>query len=346
MTALLTVAVTLPGGEVLLEPLWLLAVAPVLAAWFLRHRRRGTVVGMAPLAVVEGGRPGPLPTSLRARWRALPSGLEMLGFLAAVVALARPALPVSAPPRAAGIDIVLGLDVSSSMGGRDLDPARTRLDLARDAALAFIAGRPHDRVGLVAFARYPDLLAPPTLDHEALRAFLGAVRLVEGDGAEDATGIGTAIARAVATLAAGPPRPGDAGRVAILLTDGEENVAREGAKEEIAPLHAAQLARERGVRVHLIAVGPPRPAGAAPDGGGEGLAALVRAVQSTGGEAHRAADAAALAAVYERIDDLERVPAPSAAVHHAPAHLGWLVACLVLVALGRLLRARVAAVWP
>ena len=155
----------LPGGGVLLDPLALLAVVPVLVAIVARSRRRAGVVGLAPLAVAVLGAEGePLPTSWRVRLRRMPTWLEGAGFLVAVVALARPAWPVTGLPPAPGLDIVLGLDVSSSMAARDLDPSRTRLDVARAAAARFVAGRPRDRVGLVTFARYPDVLAAPTPD--------------------------------------------------------------------------------------------------------------------------------------------------------------------------------------
>ena len=104
----------------------------------------------------------------------LPWLLLVAGILLTVVALARPVQHVPLPHESEGIDIMLCLDTSSSMTGSDMDPQRTRLDVARDAAVRFIAGRPNDRIGLICFARFPDLRCPPTPDHGALRRFLDA----------------------------------------------------------------------------------------------------------------------------------------------------------------------------
>jgi Ca-activated chloride channel family protein len=223
------------------------------------------------------------------------------GLLALVVALARPASrEVREDPRE-GVDVLLALDAASSMTTNDLDGARARLDVARDAAAAFVRGRPDDRVGLVTFARYPDLRCPPTLDHEALLRILEAVVPVASDDPEDATGIGTAVARAAQVLSTSPL----ASRVVVLLTDGEENVASEGAPGEIAPAHAAQLARRLGVRVHAIAAGRGRP-----DRSGAFVPVDTRAVEevarATGGGFFRAEDAGGLRAVFARIDEMER----------------------------------------
>ena len=89
-----------------------------------------------------------------------------------MLALARPMQRVQMPLETEGIDILLCLDISSSMTANDLDPQLTRLDLAKAAAVEFINGRPNDRIGLIRFARYPDLLCPPTLDHGALEDFI------------------------------------------------------------------------------------------------------------------------------------------------------------------------------
>ena len=110
---------------------------------------------------------------------------------------------------------------------------------------------PDDRIGLVCFARYPDLKCPLTLDHRALGEILDEVTTVESDGPEDATGIGTAVARAAQVLQRGIGES----RVVILLTDGEENVATTRTPDEIAPLYAAQLCVELGVKVYAIAAG-------------------------------------------------------------------------------------------
>src|SRR6185295_2846875 len=137
---------------------------------------------------------------------------------------------IALPQLHRGIDILLCLDVSSSMTtpmariGSMTGPSRpasdSRLEVARDAAARFIRGRPDDRIGLLSFARYCDLIGPPTLDHAALLERLADVRAVEADGPEDATAIGAAVARAAQALRSSPSQS----KLVIVLTDGEENV--------------------------------------------------------------------------------------------------------------------------
>jgi Ca-activated chloride channel family protein len=214
-----------------------------------------------------------------------------------------------------------------------MDPRHARLDLAKAAAAQFIAGRPRDRVGLIAFARYPDLVCPPTLDHAALQELLGRVQRVESEGPEDATGIGTAVARAAQVLRSGTAKS----KVVILLTDGEENVATAQTPEEIAPLHAGQLCRELGVRVYAIAAGA-----GGPDGSGSGPAIdtsqVQRLAEMTGGTLHEARDAGAMAGVYAHIDELEKVEIQEPRYRLEDRFLPFLGAALALLFLGRALQ--------
>jgi len=280
-------------GWQLLDPVFLLLLPlPPVALW-VRRRRARRAVRFAPAAL------GPLPRSLRVRLLGLPALLWALGLGGVVLALARPAERVRLPSATEGIDMLLCVDTSSSMAAPDPAGGGTRLDLAREAATAFVRARAHDRIGLLSFARYPDLRCPPTLDHEALAAILSRVSTVASEGPEDFTGIGNAVARAAQILDGG----GATSPVVILLTDGEENVATRGTAGEIAPVHAAQLCRTLGVRVYAIAVGGDSRSGprAPPD-----LGALEKIAATTGGALFRAGDAPALRAAYARIDDLER----------------------------------------
>ena len=220
---------------------------------------------------------------------------------------------------------MLCIDVSSSMRQRDMDPTRTRLDVARDAALAFVARRPDDRIGLVAFARHPDVRCPPTLDHAALSELLKRIEPVEADGPEDATGLGVAVARAARMLESSR----SSARVALLLTDGEENVALGQSEDEIAPFAAAQLCASRGVRVDAIVVG-----GATVD-----TAPLRRVTERSRGRFFAAQDAGAVEAVLASIDRLERSPLEEPRFRMRDAAEAWLAAALALFCGGRFLRA-------
>jgi len=311
---------------------------PVALALGLRRGRRSALFGPAALAIAEGA---PLPRSLRSRLAGAPRALDVAGLLALAFALGRPVERVALPPSTEGIDIVLCLDVSSSMAANDLDPARTRLDVAKEAAASFVAGRPFDRVGLVSFARYPDVRCPLTLDHRALGKLLRGVEMVEPDGAEDATGIGTAIGRATQVLRAGKAKS----RVVILLSDGEENVASAAKPEEIAPVHAAQLAKETGVRVYTIAAGIGK---RGPDGAWAPFdhREVKLVAEATGGRFFEARDAGAVAAVYESIDRLEKSRLEETRYRVEERFWPFLAAGLVLLAVAHALRSSVLEVLP
>jgi len=311
----------------LASPAMLAAGLLVPIALWLRHRRGAAHVRLGAASLLCG-----MPATWRTRLRFLPTAVTVLGLLAAVVALARPVRQVPAPLTTEGIDVMLCLDTSSSMAANDMDPERTRLDMAKEEAAHFVTGRGDDRVGLVTFARYPDLRSPLTADQVALGRIISGVELVQNDGPEDATGIGTALTRAVQVLAAGESKS----KVVILLTDGEENVSTTDTEEEIAPLHAAQLAERLGIRVHAISAGKGTP-------GRDGrLAPLdtrqVEAVaRRTGGKFFRARDAGGMAAVYAEIDALTKVVFSEPRYETEERFVPFLVIALLLLLIGRLL---------
>ena len=312
----------------LLQPLWLLLALLPPIALLARRRRPEPGIAFAPMALL------PVRRGWRARIAALPCWLDRAALLLVVVALARPVRSEPLPPRKRGVDLMLCLDASSSMTADDLDRRRTRFEVAKDAAARFMAARPDDRIGLIAFARFPDVRCPPTLDRRALAATLAATTMVEADGPEDATGIGTAVARAAQALRNGAAKS----RVVVVLTDGAENVATAQAPDEIAPLHAAQLARELGVRVHVIVAGI-----GSPDGRG-GFAPLDtrqarRLAEVTGGRYFTARDAAAIEAIYAEIDALEKSDLAAPRLRIVEEFLPFLAAALALLFAGRLLRA-------
>lgn len=323
-------------GLTLESPGWLLAALLVPVAVWLGLRDRVTAT-FAP-----GGFLGPrTPVAWRVVLLPTPLVLQALALVLVVVALARPVRRVPLPLDDAGIDIVLCLDTSSSMLSNDLDAARSRLDVAKEAAARFIARREHDRIALIRFARYPDVRCPPTLDHDALGQILDAVTTVDADGPEDATGIGTAVARAAQVLG----DDGAASRVVVVLTDGEENVATADRPQEIAPLHAGQLCERLGIRVYTIAAGVGRP------GKNGSLVPLdtkqVEALSArTGGRFFAARDAAALDAVYGEIDALEVGAQPDQRYRIEDAHLALLASALVLLVSGRVLGLTVLRVLP
>lgn len=324
------------SGLSFLNPGLLVLGVLVAAVLVVRRMRRAAAVPFAGASFAGDG----LPRTWRTRLAWLPEALEVCALLLVVAALARPATRERMPVEREGIDILLCLDTSSSMTSEDMEGRRTRLDVAKAAAVGFAAGRPHDRIGLVTFARFPDVRCPPTLDHEALATLIGDVGAAAGDGPEDATGIGTAVARAAESLRGGPARA----RVVILLTDGAENVATARAPDEIAPLHAAQYCRDLGVRVHAVVAGPAAAATdarSAPD-----TKQVARMAQLTGGRFFVARDAPDVDRVYGEIDALEKAAFEEPRTRVVDRFLPFLGAALAFAALGHLLRSTLLLVLP
>ena len=313
-------------GVALLEP-WFLAVLLFVPAVFALIRRRGpTSVRFAPFPVLFAGPPP--PRTWRIRLRFLPHVLGAAGLVLAVVALARPVFRERLPRTSEGVDILLVLDRSASMATEDLAAGRTRLSVAKDAAKAFIAGRPFDRIGLVAFARFPDLVCPPTLDHGALIRLLEGVPSVTADGPEDATGVGGAMARAAEFL-----RPAAGTKIVVLLTDGVENVAAVGSPDEIDPVQAGRFAKELGVRTYVVSAA----AGEASDQAG--VSAVRRAAERTGGRFFAARDHAALLATDAAIDAAEKTRFEEPRYRIEDRFAPLLALAILLLVLGRLLGA-------
>ncbi len=229
----------------LLDPWFLLALPVVWLLFFWRLFRPRAALPAANVAIVGG-----LPRTLRTRLRALPLIVQVLALSALTVALSRPVTRDVRPLKELGVDIVLLVDISSSMRATDMNDAQnqTRVSAAREKALQFAKARTSDRVGLVTFARFPQLRCPITLDQQALAAFLKDVEAVHPQSEEDGTGIGIALSKAVKLLEDSEAKS----RVVVLLSDGEETIGT------IMPDEAAKLAKDADVRVHTIGIGKPR----------------------------------------------------------------------------------------
>jgi Ca-activated chloride channel family protein len=315
--------VNLPLDWSLQDPqlLWLGLLLPLALAW--RLWRRPPAKAFAAYRFVPH-----LGRSARQRSRALPLLLELAALSLMVLAIARPQERMRLPVEEQAIDLLLSVDLSSSMAATDLDPARpdlSRLGVAREAASRFIARRPGDRLGLLSFARDAELRCPPTFDHRSLLGLLDDLEQVPAGREDDATGIGVALARAAVHLRDAP----SASRVVVLLTDGEETVAAEAGSAGIRPMQAATLCRDWGIRVHVIAAGPEASAA---------QASLRAWAGVTGGLAFAARDAAALEQVYEAIDTLERTRFERLPWRQVDRFLPFLVAAALLWILAAALR--------
>lgn len=300
--------------------LLLLLLLPVIF-WARRRRRPGAVAVPAAAAFAR------LPRSLRLRLLWLPGALRLLALALLIVALARPREGrEQVIEKRQGVALEMVLDRSSSMDAefRFRGRAVNRLDAAKAVFRDFVMGggglpgRPHDLVGMVAYARYADTVCPLTLAHEALPQYLDTIELAQERG-EDGTAIGDALALAAARLFNAekelaarqektPANYAIKSKVVILLTDGIDNCSR------TAPEEAAKLCREWGVKVYTVAVGGESrqfvrtPFGNLPMGGGMEVnaALLQKLAQDTGGRFFQADDGGALAEIYRAIDALEK----------------------------------------
>ena len=214
-----------------------------------------------------------------------------------VIALARPRLVDQLQQTSVDvIDMVLVLDISSSMLADDFSP--NRLEVVKQTARDFISGRRGDRVGLLVFAGQSFIQCPLTVDLDVLQNLLKEVTIAPRD--YDGTAIGMAIANATNRL-----RHSEAeSKVMILLSDGSNNAG------EIEPTTAADLAAEFDIRIYTIGAGTNQSYTRIP---GRGLIrneideeTLMEIAKKTGGKYFRATDQTALTNIYNEINQLER----------------------------------------
>lgn len=235
--------------------------------------------------------------------RHIPFVLRTLALVMIILAIARPrSSDTMEKVDTEGIDIVLTMDVSTSMLARDFSP--DRISAAKDIAIEFIAQRPSDRMGIVVFAGESYTQCPLTTDRATL---INLMKEVNTDLIEDGTAIGNGLATAVARI-----KDSDAkSRVVILLTDGVNN------RGEITPQMAAEIASTYGVRVYTIGVGAkgmaPYPVMTpwgveiqkVPVEIDEDL--LSEIAKATGGRYFRATDNTKLKEIYSEINKMEKV---------------------------------------
>lgn len=184
--------------------------------------------------------------SLKVRLMWLPDALRVLTFVLVVIILARPQTHTAWGNRTTeGIDIMLAMDVSTSMLAEDLKP--NRIEAAKEVATEFISDRPDDNIGLTVFAGEAFTQCPMTTDHTSLLNLLQNVRTdIAARGLiADGTAIGMGLANAVSRLRESKTKS----KVVILLTDGSNNMG------DISPLTAANIAKSLGIRVYTVAVG-------------------------------------------------------------------------------------------
>jgi Ca-activated chloride channel family protein len=322
--------------------LWLAPLAVVLAWWWARRRR--PALRYADARLFAG-----LPTgrAWRARWGgAALRGLACLALVAACAGPRSPDLKTRLP--AEGIAIVLALDVSGSMGEKDVawspaEPPVSRLEAAKRAFKLFVAGgeapdgtafepRPSDQIGLVTFAVLPQTACPLTFNHSVL------LRVADGlepkAGLDAGTNVGDAVAEGLIRLDRGA---GDRRKVLILLSDGEHNVSRQGPADPLRPRPAAQLAANLGIRVYTIdAGGEPSPGSPQEliDQRRAGRETLQSVATMTGGRSFAAASGSELLAAYQEVSALEKSPVETFTYRRYHEYYPWCAAAAVVFLLG------------
>ena len=279
--------------------LWLLVIPALLVLHYIYLE----LAGRHPHLRVSTSVPWTLKRSpLMALLRHVPFVLRIFALSMVIVAIARPRSSEQMERvDTEGIDIILAMDVSTSMLARDLTP--DRINASKDIAIEFIAQRPTDRMGIVVFAGESFTQCPLTTDRATL---INLMKEVQTDIIEDGTAIGNGLATAVARM-----KDSDAkSRVVILLTDGVNN------RGEISPQMAAEIAKTYGIRVYTIGVGKegmaPYPV-MTPWGVEVQIvkveideALLSEIAESTGGRYFRATDNTKLAEIYSEINKMEK----------------------------------------
>ena len=280
------------------EYLYLLLIIPLLAAWYwFRHKARQPEMEFSDVGAFAKA-----PKSIKTSLQHILFILRMLVLALLIVALARPQTTSKRQNiNVEGIDIVLAMDVSSSMLARDFKP--DRLEAAKNIAKDFIMKRPNDRIGLVIFSGEAFTQVPLTTDHAMI---INMFREIKSGMIEDGTAIGDGLATAVSRL-----KESDAiSKVIILLTDGVNNSG------SVDPMSAAEIAKLYGIRVYTIGIGSrgyaPYPV-QTPFGTqmqqmkvqiDEDL--LKKIADETGGHYFRATSNNKLKKIFEEIDKLEK----------------------------------------
>ena len=282
------------------QPLWLIGLLVIPLGWtgiYLRRKRRFNAYTFSSNQQ--------LPSSALGSLRAASGGLSWLALAFVFTALARPqsSQMFQQPSQNLGIDLMMALDISTSMLARDLKP--NRLEALKEVATDFVAQRAMDRLGLVIYAGEAYSPVPLTTDQSLLSQQISALHheMLEG-GTAIGMGLSTAVNRLVESTAKS--------KVIILLTDGENNGGM------VDPVQAAELAASLGVKVYTIGLGTngmastpvmkdprgnliyqPRPVTIDEE-------LLQRIASITGGQYFRATDNESLVQIYESIDQLEK----------------------------------------
>lgn len=312
--------------------LWLLLILIPLIGWYIwKQRDLHAALGISTTAPFAR-----LPHSWKEYLRHMAFGLEMLTIACVIVILARPQTRDSwRTSNVEGTDIILAMDISTSMLARDFRP--DRFEAAKNVATKFVSGREGDNMGLVIFAAESFTAVPMTNDRSLLANYIHNLRMGM---LQDGTAIGDGLATSINRIREGKAKS----KSIILLTDGSNNTGN------VAPLTAAEIAAQNGIKVYTIGVGTN---GTAPYPQEDMLgriqyvnlpvvideATLQKIAATTGGKYFRATNSRMLGEIFDEIDKLEKTRMDvKNFTQTEDDYMPWAVAALVLFMTALLLR--------
>ncbi len=283
------------------EFLILLFVVPFLIYWYIRrHTKASGTMRFSNLGNIKNIRSTPSK-----KYRHVLFLFRLVAIILLIIAFARPQSGTKEEQIITeGIDIIMAMDISSSMLAEDLARHKNRLDVTKEVAGQFISERTNDRIGMVVFAAKSYTQCPLTLDYGILLKFLQEIHIGM---IEDGTAIGMAVANCVNRLRSSKAKS----KVVILLTDGRNN------RGELDPATAAQLAKTMKVRIYTIGAGKHGEALYPIDDPFLGKRyvpmkvdidedVLKKIASTTGGRYFRATDKNSLQKIYQEIGELEK----------------------------------------
>lgn len=306
--------------------LWLLLLLIPIIVWYLMKYKKAN----PSLLVSTTLQFDKLPTSWKVYVKHLNFVLRVLALALLIIILARPQSTDSwQTSETEGTDIIVALDISTSMLARDFTP--DRFEAAKDVASQFIAGRETDNIGMVIFAGESFTLVPMTTDKPVLINYINDVKMGM---IEDGTAIGDGLATSINRIKDGKAES----KSIILLTDGSNNTGI------VAPMTAAQIAKEYGIKVYTIGIGKNGealfPAGVNFFGKMEyqSLPVVIDEVtlqniaDTTGGKYFRATNKDMLKEVFKEIDKLEKTVIDTKDFSHTEDdYLPWAIFLLIVV---------------
>lgn len=307
--------------------LWLFLIYVPLIAWYVwKHRVAQPSMRLSTTHPFTA-----MGTCWKAVLRHVMFGVRLLAIGCLIIILCRPQSRDSwSTSETEGTDIVIALDVSTSMLAKDFKP--DRFTAAKEVASQFVAERPSDNIGLVIFASEAFTQVPMTTDQAAI---VNAINNISMGVLEDGTAIGDGIATAINRIKSGKAKS----KSIILLTDGSNNTG------VVAPVTAAQIAQKYGIKIYTIGVGTNGNA-MCPVAMYNGVlqyqslpvvideATLRKIASTTGGTYFRATNKDVLKSIFKEIDKLEKTRMDVRNFSHTEdAYMPWALLLLLLVAL-------------